>query len=179
MTISTKRLVLGEISWSDTENIHVLHSIPEVDEFNTLGLPKSIDETKGIMQPFIDNRKEEKRTKICWVVEAKNNKEFIGICGMILSADKYRIGEIFYKLHPVHWGNGYATELSKALLDFGFNDLKLHRIEAGVAVLNIKSIKVLEKIGMSNEGIRRKILPIRGEWVDGYHFAIIEGDKRD
>ena len=78
---------------------------------------------------------------------------------------------------PTHWGNGYATEISKRLIKFGFEYLKLHRIEAGVATGHLKSIKILEKVGMKREGIRRKILPIRGEWKDNFHYAVVEDDE--
>jgi [ribosomal protein S5]-alanine N-acetyltransferase len=54
--------------------------------------------------------------------------------------------------------------------------LRLHRIEAGCAVENIPSIKVLEKAGMTREGLKRKKLPIRGEWKDNYFYAILEED---
>ena len=62
------------------------------------------------------------------------------------------------------------------LLDFGFNDLKLHRIEAGCAVENIASIKTLEKAGFTKEGMKRKKLPIRGEWKDNFFYGILEED---
>jgi ribosomal-protein-alanine N-acetyltransferase len=55
----------------------------------------------------------------------------------------------------------------------------LHKVEAGVATENIRSINVLEKSGMIQEGLRRKILPIRGAWIDNYHYAIVEDDPRD
>ena len=58
-------------------------------------------------------------------------------------------------------------------------DLSLHKVEAGVACENERSIHVLEKSGMIREGLRRKILPIRGEWKDNYHYAIVEDDPRD
>ncbi|MEL7146066.1 MAG: GNAT family protein, partial [Bacteroidota bacterium] len=57
-----------------------------------------------------------------------------------------------------------------------FDQLKLHRIEAGVAVDNQRSIRVLEKAGMTREGRKRKVLPIRGDWYDNYHYAILEED---
>jgi len=98
---------------------------------------------------------------------------------MKLSADRFKLGEIHYNLLPSQWGNGYGTEAAKTLIKFGFEDLQLHKIEAGVATENKKSIKVLEKAGMIREGLRRKILPIRGEWKDNYHYAIVEDDKRD
>lgn len=74
---------------------------------------------------------------------------------------------------------GYATEVCKFLINFGFEKLKLHKVEAGVAVDNKASIKVLEKSGMTQEGLRRKMLPIRGEWKDSYHYAIVEDDLQN
>lgn len=60
----------------------------------------------------------------------------------------------------------------------GFDKFHLHKVEAGVATENIKSVRILEKCGMTREGLRRKILPIRGEWIDNYHYAIVEDDPR-
>ena len=54
------------------------------------------------------------------------------------------------------------------MLGFGFHELNLHRIEAGWGVKNFASSKVLEKSGMTRERIKRKVLPIRREWVDAY-----------
>lgn len=96
-----------------------------------------------------------------------------------MSLNKFRLGEIYYKLIPLHWGKDYATEVSKTLINAGFNKLELHKVEADVATENIASIKVLEKWQMTREGLRRKILPIRGEWKDNYHYAIVEDDPRD
>lgn len=178
MTIQTDRLVIQEIFWDDAIHVHKIHSIPAVDEFNTLGLPKNIDETKQLIKPAIEDQSNISRKQFAWIVRLKESDTIIGLCGMFLTADKFKMGEIYYKLIPEYWGYGYATEIAKALVNFGFIKLKLHRIEAGTAIKNIKSLKVLEKIGMTNEGIRRKILPIRGEWIDGYQYAIVEDDKR-
>lgn len=98
---------------------------------------------------------------------------------MTLSQDKFRLGEIYYKLRPLFWGRGYATEVAKTLIKAGFEDFELHKVEAGVATENKASIRVLEKAGMIREGLRRKILPIRGEWMDNYHYAIVEDDPRN
>ena len=68
---------------------------------------------------------------------------------------------------------------AKRLIRKGFEDFDLQKVEAGVATENIKSIRVLEKAGMIREGLRRKILPIRGEWKDNYHYAIVKSDERD
>ncbi len=179
MEIESNRLILTEITWGDLENIHALHSIPEVDEFNTLGLPKNIEETREVIRPIIEEPRSEKRRHISWKIETKDSLDIIGLAGMVFSAEKYSQAEIYYKLLPSHWGNGYATEVSKALIKSGFDDFKLHIVGAGVATNNLQSIKVLEKSGMTREGLRRKVLPIRGEWVDNYDYAILEDDPRD
>jgi ribosomal-protein-alanine N-acetyltransferase len=57
--------------------------------------------------------------------------------------------------------------------------LKLHRIEAGCAVGNFASIRVLEKVGMTNEGRKREILPIRGKWIDNYFYSILENEFKN
>lgn len=179
MNLESERLVLREIVWSDVSDIHELHSFPEVDKYNTLGLPKDISETRELIQPLIDEQKAENRKLYFWKIVAKETREFIGIAGMNLSLDKFKLGEIYYKILPDNWGNGYATEVSKTLIKSGFEKFDLHKIEAGVATENVASIKVLEKCGMTREGIRRKVLPIRGEWKDNYHYAIVEDDPRD
>lgn len=175
----TERLTLSEITLEDLEIIHQLNSIPEVDEFNTLGIPKTLKDTERFLIPHIEAKYKVPRNSYMWKIILKATGEFIGVAGFSLSNDKFKLGEIYYKLNPAYWGNGYATELAKRLVLLGFIHFKLHKVEAGVATGNFKSIRVLEKIGMTREGLRRKILPIRGEWIDNYHYAIIEDDPRN
>jgi ribosomal-protein-alanine N-acetyltransferase len=177
--IETERLILTEISMADLENIHGLHSIPEVDEFNTLGIPNTLEDTEKLIKPIIQSRFKTPRASYTWKICLKDSNQFIGLAGFSLSNDKFKLGEIYYKLHPDYWGNGYATDIAKRLVKKGFDDFDLQKVEAGVATENIKSIRVLEKIGMTREGLRRNILPIRGEWKDNYHYAIVRTDDRD
>lgn len=179
MNISTTRLDLIEITWDDLPDIHHLHSIAEVDEYNTLGLPQNEEETKEIIRPVLESQKDEVQRFYMWKIIGKESDSFFGVAGMTLSADRFRLGEIYYKLLPKYWGKGYATEVAKGLIKAGFEQFNLHKMEAGVATDNIPSVRVLEKSGMIREGIRRKILPIRGEWKDNYHYAIVEDDPRD
>jgi ribosomal-protein-alanine N-acetyltransferase len=179
MILESKRLLLREISWDDLENVHRLHSFPEVDEFNTLGIPRNLEETKEIIRSMIEGQSLKPQKSYTWIISIKASNDFIGIAGMNLSCDKFKLGEIYYKLLPNHWGNGFATEVAKTLIKSGFEIFHLHKVEAGVSTENIRSIRVLEKSGMTREGLRRKILPIRGEWKDNYHYAIVEDDPQN
>ena len=76
--------------------------------------------------------------------------------GLKLGSKKYKNAEVWYKIHPDFWRQGYATESLRAVIEYGFETLKLHRIEAGCAVNNLGSITVLEKAGMTREGRGRQ-----------------------
>lgn len=80
---------------------------------------------------------------------------------------------IGYTLDKPHNGKGYMTEAVRLLVDFGFKELKLHRIEAGVMPHNLGSLRVLEKSGFHKEGIARKNVEINGKWEDHQVLAII------
>lgn len=179
MELISERIKLRLIELSDLNAIHDLHALPAVDEFNTLGIPENIEETKSIITPWILENKKQLISNYTFAIELKENHQFIGLFGLKLSDKKFNSAEVWYKLHPDSWGKGLATEALNLILDFGFKMLKLHRIEAGCAVENIGSIKVLEKVGMTREGRHRKILPLKNGWSDNFHYAILATDKWD
>ncbi len=78
-----------------------------------------------------------------------------------------------YFLDQEHNGRGYMTEAVKLIVQYAFDELNLHRIEAGVMPHNIGSIRVLEKAGFHKEGIARKNVKINGKWEDHQVLAII------
>ena len=175
MTLKTTRLQLRDVNLSDVNNIHILHSLPETDQYKTLGIPNTLEETKKLVLEWLGSANELPRKRYFLCIE--NDEEgFIGLAGIITGKPKYQNAEIWCKLHSKYWNQGYATEVVKQILQLSFTELKLHRVEAGCATGNIASIKVLEKAGMVREGLKRKVLPIRGEWVDNYMYAILEED---
>jgi [ribosomal protein S5]-alanine N-acetyltransferase len=78
-----------------------------------------------------------------------------------------------YYVDQSHNGHGYTTEAVRLVVDYAFEVLKLHRIEAGVMPHNIGSIRVLEKAGFHKEGLSKKNVKINGRWEDHLHFAIV------
>lgn len=175
MDLHTKRLRLRELLPTDLDKIHELHSLPETDEFNTTGIPDTIETTRQLLGEWIITQNEGPRKKYVFCL-VNNDKDFIGLIGLNIGRPAYKNAEIWFKLHSKYWNQGYATEAINRILHFCFEDLKLHRVEAGCAVGNLASKRVLEKVGMTQEGHCRKILPIRGQWVDNFEFAILETD---
>ncbi|QHI34677.1 Spermidine N(1)-acetyltransferase [Kordia antarctica] len=176
--LKSNRITLRLIKPSDLAAIHLLHSLPKVDEFNTLGIPENIQETQAVIQSWIAEHELDEIKNYTFAIEHIQTKEFIGLFGLKLWNKKNRRGEVWYKIHPDYWRKGFATESVNLVLDFGFETLNLHRIQAGCAVDNIGSIKVLEKVGMIREGRGRQTLPLKNGWSDNFEYSILETDER-
>lgn len=174
--LTSLRLHLKEVTIHDLNQIHELLSLPETDEYNTMGIPESIEATRTHLEQWFSDQKQDPRMSYTLAVSLIDSNQFIGLVGIKLGIPKYKNAHVWYKLHKDFWNFGYATEATKELLRFGFEELQLHRIEAGCDIENIGSIKVLEKVGMVREGIKRKNLPIRGDWKDNFFYAILEED---
>lgn len=176
MNLETERLHLRELCQDDIPDLHNMRCFPEVAQYNTIGIPASLEDTQKQIQDILDDQKKEKRIAYSWAIKLKKSNQFIGDIGLNIGTEKYKKGEIYYGLRPDHWGKGFATEANKVVLGFCFKTLKLHRIEAGVDTRNIKSIALLERLGFIREGMGRKILPIGGEWKDNYMYSLLEDE---
>ncbi len=178
INLSTKRLYLRLIELSDLEAIHTLHSLPETDKYNTLGIPKNTEATKLIIEDWIAANNKPESKNLTFAIEQTISKKFIGLIALKIGSEKFKNGEVWYKLHSDYWGKGFGTEALHSILDFGFEKIKLHRIEAGCAIDNIGSMKILEKVGMTREGRKRQVLPLKSGWSDNFEYAILETDER-
>lgn len=104
----------------------------------------------------------------------KENNKLIGTISLFqVMRGSLQSAVIGYFLDHHHNGKGYATEAIKALVDYAFEELDLHRIEAGVMPRNLPSQRVLEKAGFHREGIARKNVNINGIWEDHQVLAIL------
>ncbi|KKI94132.1 alanine acetyltransferase [Bacillus sp. SA1-12] len=151
---------------------------------------------REFFQKFASRREESFYTLDGQLTRIKKNKELQELdqyyfFGIFLNESEKQIGSIMlseilrgalqscyvgYFLDRNHNGKGYMTEALRLIVDFAFNQLKLHRIEAGVMPHNIGSIRVLEKAGFHKEGVARKNVKINGKWEDHQVLAIINED---
>lgn len=150
--------------------INALHSFPEVAQNNTIGLPKDLATTAEVLADKLSPHHE---AALGWALYNQENI-FIGEAGISIAPQRFQKAEISYSLLPNQWNKGLGTELAIHLIKYCFNHLDLHRVEAGVAVHNHASIRVLEKAGMIREGIHQKILPLASGWTDNFSYAILK-----
>lgn len=176
--LKTERLIIKSISKSDVEDVYKLQSLEETAKFNTSEITKDINETSISVENWIIENNKENIKKYTFKVELIEGNKFIGLIGINLGKEKYKNAEVWFQYDFNFWNKGYATESLRKVLNFGFEDLNLHRIEAGCAIENFGSINVLEKVGMVREAHTRKLLPLKSGWSDNYGYAILSTDER-
>ena len=82
--------------------------------------------------------------------------------------------ELCYRLNRTFWNKGYGTEAAAAVIKFGFDRLRLHRISALCDTRNTASSRVAEKTGMKKEGCMREHKWVKDGWIDSSIYSILE-----
>lgn len=149
--IETKRLLLRDLKETDVRAVHDYASDAAVVRYMDWG-PNNREETETFIQRALEAQKEKPRRHYTLAITLKIDKKLIGSCGVNVSNPDNHEGWIGYCFKKQFWGKGYATETAKALVEFGFKKLCLHRVFATCDPENTASARVLEKTGMKLEG---------------------------
>ncbi|MBD2518437.1 GNAT family N-acetyltransferase [Nostoc sp. FACHB-973] len=173
MKLETNRLLMREFVESDSQAVFAYQSNPLYLLYSHW-THRTENDVCEFIQMFITQQKEQPRTKFQLAVVLKEENRLIGNCGIRINDSKLGEANIGYELNPEYWRQGYATEAAQAILKFGFEELKMHRIWSWCIAENIASFKVLEKIGMRREGHMQEKELIKGKWYDSFIYAILE-----
>lgn len=106
-------------------------------------------------------------------VERHSDGTLIGNCTLFNLVAQSRRAEVGYILERAAWGNGYMLEAVAALLDFGFTELDLNRVEADIDPRNIASAKLLERLGFKEEGYLPERWIVADEVSDTQFFGLL------
>ena len=110
-----------------------------------------------------------------WRVVPKDVEQVIGLIGFIRWEREAAVAEIGFGIVQAMWGRGYMTETCRAVVDYGFEDMGLVRVEARCQVTNPASARVLEKVGMRREGMVRDRVHSKAPEEDFWLYAIERG----
>jgi RimJ/RimL family protein N-acetyltransferase len=108
----------------------------------------------------------------------RSSGELMGAIGLVLNAVDHH-GELGYWVGKPYWDNGYATEAAKAVVDYAFGVLHLHRIFAHHFSRNAPSGRVMQKLGMKCEGYMREHRLKFGSYEDLVIYGMTAADYRD
>ena len=174
--LETQRLWLREMRESDFSAVHSYASTSENTVFMPWG-PNTEEQTRAFLSLAAAEANRQPCVNYQYAVTLKSTGRLIGGCSLALSGDEAELGWV---LSLAEWNQGYGTEIGKALLKFGFDELNLHRIIARCDAENIASYRVMEKIGMLREGLFLESRPGRkggGQaYGDTLSYAILKSD---
>jgi RimJ/RimL family protein N-acetyltransferase len=174
--LETHRLVLRAIETADLDSLYRFRSLPQVYRY-VVADPDTKKDTASFVKWAIAQMKKKPVLHYRWAVVSKETGNLIGECNFRVGDPNLKDAAIGYSFHPDFWNQGYATETTKKLIEFGFSRLKLHRIVATCDTKNMGSSKALLKAGMRWEGTFRKNILQKGKWRDTHQYAILATDK--
>lgn len=99
----------------------------------------------------------------------------IGAIGLSVSP-RHDLAELGYWIGKSYWRNGYGTEAARAMVDYGFAQMHLNRIQADYLPRNAASGRIMEKVGMQEEGLMRESIKKHGRYEDRIRCAILKSD---
>ncbi len=145
--IETDRLILRTVTMDDVEDV------ARTWKLNDKAIP--LEEAEKHVKWMLENHERntpEKLIHLCLAIIRKENKEFIGWCGLDHREPSQPNAVLFYLLQKELWGKGLATEAAKAVLKYAFCGLGLAQVDGGAAAENAASKRVMEKAGMRYVG---------------------------
>ena len=169
--LSTARLQLREVTTDDANEVFFLRSDKEVLKYLDKEPAKSVDEAKE----FIERIKKDQVNDdgILWGITLKDNPVIIGNIGYWRMQKEHYRSEIGYALNPLFQGKGIMNEAMQAVIQYGFEIMKLHSVEANVNPANAASIKLLEKNRFVREGYFRENYYYDGKFLDSVIYSLL------
>lgn len=166
-----EKVNLRTVEEEDLEFIRNTYNHPEVRNSINSRKPANLEQEKEFFKDTVSND-ESTQLLIC------SEEEPVGLISLS-PKNEPRVAEIGLWLHPEHHGNGYGTEASRLMIDYGFKETTYHRIYARVYESNKASQHIWEKIGFQKEGELREQIYRNGEFEDTYIYGILENEWRN
>lgn len=169
--LESNRLLFRRVDKNDVNEMFALRSNPETMKYVPRPLTKTTEEALehiALIESKIVNNE-----GINWAITLKGNPKLIGIIGFYRTKPEHYRSEIGYMLLPEFNGQGIVTEAVARLIEYGFNDMKLHSIEAIIDPDNIASAKVLEKNNFIKEAHLKENEFYDGRFLDTVIYSLL------
>lgn len=173
-SLHTERLILRPPERSDADTFQRLAGRKEIAE-NTF-VPHPYEE--GMAQEFIQSSRSgwEEGDQAVFAITRKEDRTLVGSIGLKEIDREHKRAEMGFWIAVQHWGNGFASEAGRAVVSFAFGPLELNKVYAGHFDTNPASGRVLQKIGMMKEGVRRQHIIRFGEYRDLILYGILRDE---
>ncbi|MBI5915139.1 MAG: GNAT family N-acetyltransferase [Bacteroidetes bacterium] len=166
----TERLLLRKIVPGDLDDLFRLRTNDVVMTY--LDRPKqTLDEIRELIEKTATSA--ENNEAIAWAITLRERPGVIGDISFWRTIREHHRAEIGYSLHPDSWRQGIASEAMRAVLNYGFQTMQLHSVEANVNPENIASFRLLEKFGFVREAYFRENYHHAGRFLDSAIYSLL------
>lgn len=171
--LQTKGLLLRQFALADADDVQRFAGDRDVAS-TTSNIPHPY--LDGMAEQWIGNHQKEFEagTQITFAIVKSDENNLVGAIGLSSIDHEHEVAEIGYWIAKPFWGLGYCTEAGRAVLQFGFTELGLHRIYARHFKRNPASGRVMQKMGMIYEGCLRQHFKKWGNFEDVMHYGILK-----
>jgi len=175
-SITTERLFLEDLRTEDLASILRIAGNPRVMKYVLIWLEND-EQVAGFLQHAVDeSQRTEGRMDYVLAVRIPGTGAFAGFVMLEIDPEQTSTAEVGCVLLPDYWKNGYASEILRALLAFGFETLSLHRVYGKCDELNLASAHVMEKCGLVYEGKIREHVWLRDHWRSTRYYGMLAGE---
>jgi len=175
-TLHTPRLCLRPFTSADADALFALHSSAYVLRYWDAPPWSERERAERFIAACRQMAEEGSGARLA--IERVSDGAFIGWCGLTRWNPDYRSASLGYCLDDAAWGQGYATEAARALLQWAFDTLDLNRVQAETDTRNAASARVLEKLNFMREGTLREDCVVNGEVSDSWVYGLIRRQWR-
>ena len=175
-TLTGEQVVLRELRASDAASLFALLTTEEVARFISPP-PTSVDGFERFIAWTL--RQRTAGTYACFAVTLRGFDTAIGIFQIRQLEPGFGTAEWGFAIGSPFWGTGVFQDGAELVLDFAFDTIGVHRLEARAAVLNGRGNGALQKIGAVQEGVLRKSFQRNGQYLDQVLYAILDSDRRE
>jgi ribosomal-protein-alanine N-acetyltransferase len=177
MELITPRLRLREFAETDYPAMRDMDARPE---FNTYEREfASEEETRKSLEEAISSQHDHPRTVYRLAIIIPPEEIVRGVLKISRQWEAIREWEVGWAVHPDKWGKGYATEAAWHVIDWGFRELNIHRVVAFCNASNAASVRVMEKLGMHQDGRLRETRWLNGQWLDEFVYTVLEREWKN
>ncbi len=169
--LRTSRLWLRQISEADIDGYYRLRTEPEVMRYLDRAPARDRDDALASLRNIL--RDESRGDGIVWAMALSEHAPCVGTVGYWRTQKEHYRAEIGYALLPEHWRRGLMTEALRAILDFGFDHIGLHSVEANVNPNNAASIQLLTSRGFVKEAHFRENYFFDGAFLDSAIYSLL------
>ncbi|GGJ30238.1 GNAT family N-acetyltransferase [Deinococcus roseus] len=171
--LSTERLHLRAFEMNDLPTLYQIHADPEVVRYLYWDT-RTLEETEAALRRKLEQSSWEEGKSLAWAVIAKDTGVLLGEVVLICHSEKHQQAEIGYVFGTASQGKGYAREAVKAVLEYAFQQLPIHRVYARTDARNHGSRNLLERLGLRQEAHFVHSEIFKGQWGDEVHYAVLE-----